>query len=1116
MSSQTGPAAAAHEVSTSTARRLAVRAPQRAAGNHAAPQRGLPLRRLPLGRLQSALGNQAITRMLGDDRRAADAAPPSPGRPLEAAARDDMETRFGADLGSVRVRTDPAACDAVGALAYTVGEQIVFNAGAYAPHGQAGRALLAHELTHVLQQRPGGGPSSQARLESEAKRVSRAMASRTEPVAVRERGHVALARAEKPGAPALPQVDYKPMEDGSTELTVDGVTVLRYTTPESGADYKVDVAAKPQAFYFHIARQSAADVSVDWDGVAALESRGFDVRGLIHTESAQLGERIGPSLGGGATFVYQTPHKPPAIPGRSPQTHPAPKPPKNPARDKPPPAEKPPAEKPPVTQSGAGAQADEQALPQPKAVSGPEAGGPAAAPEAAAPEAAAVEAEISAELAEVEPLATTMAADVMANPADHALNTVRGVASRLQADEEFVAALASRGGELSATANAAAARLRVLRTSFAPAVATAERWHTAHPAGESIGMWDERQGTWLAGKYLENWEKGGWNYAAGAADLVGAAGIAAFEGVAQGLSFGFHDAATAVSLAYARGDISWNEGERILSSAAWRSLLTAAVTAAAGGVTGRLGAVAARGLGLAPEAFGSGIVAGGISGGLTSAASLGTQSLSTSALKGEFDSPAARAIWSQGIPSGKEWAIAIPVSVALGAGFGARAVQLRNQELIGSVVPTPGGPCKIIAISGGQMILEPVGGLGPPPPPPPASDIALVYDPVTGKWGTPPGAGSELATVPRTAPPSPAAGAGVVVDPIEPVRGVKATPAVLPPVPETAAPAGDLAKTDAVLPSTPNTAAADLRVAQARGALAAASKATSERQVRVLAAQRDLDAAVELRTEAGRSASGRDLVKEQQAALSVAKAGLRPVSASEELAAADYAKALEDQKQIVVLENEVARLDSEVRQELNPPGGFSREAWNAGRRPGREPAFTLPGASDYYQKAAQLATARAKLAERVQDLTVSLKDQLAATTPGRAARPVALANASSLPDQALRPVNGVPIDVTTGSPMNTADWATDHLMSRTEIAQDPRYARLSPAKRREILTKVRENFLPMTREANSSKGAQTVNEWIAGRPETKRIPDDMAKALRAADKLARDAIEQFFRDNEGK
>jgi hypothetical protein len=80
------------------------------------------------------------------------------GGPLEERAREDMESRYGADFTSVRVHADAEAAawaDGVGARAFTAGEHIGFGAGAYAPHTTSGSWVLAHELAHVLQQRQG-------------------------------------------------------------------------------------------------------------------------------------------------------------------------------------------------------------------------------------------------------------------------------------------------------------------------------------------------------------------------------------------------------------------------------------------------------------------------------------------------------------------------------------------------------------------------------------------------------------------------------------------------------------------------------------------------------------------------------------------------------------------------------------------------------------------------------------------------------------------------------------------------------------------------------------------------------------------------------------------------
>ena len=80
----------------------------------------------------------------------------SPGRPLDRATRSFMEQRFSHDFNRVRVHDDGQAAESartMSARAYTVGQDIAFAPGRYAPHSPAGRRLLAHELTHTIQQR---------------------------------------------------------------------------------------------------------------------------------------------------------------------------------------------------------------------------------------------------------------------------------------------------------------------------------------------------------------------------------------------------------------------------------------------------------------------------------------------------------------------------------------------------------------------------------------------------------------------------------------------------------------------------------------------------------------------------------------------------------------------------------------------------------------------------------------------------------------------------------------------------------------------------------------------------------------------------------------------------
>lgn len=110
---------------------------------------------------QSTLSNGVVQRAAINEAPVTDVPPivhevlQSPGQPLDAETRAFLEPRFGHDFSEVRVHTDAKAAESaqvVNALAYTVGQDIVFQAGQYAPQTNHGRDLMAHELTHVTQQ----------------------------------------------------------------------------------------------------------------------------------------------------------------------------------------------------------------------------------------------------------------------------------------------------------------------------------------------------------------------------------------------------------------------------------------------------------------------------------------------------------------------------------------------------------------------------------------------------------------------------------------------------------------------------------------------------------------------------------------------------------------------------------------------------------------------------------------------------------------------------------------------------------------------------------------------------------------------------------------------------
>lgn len=108
--------------------------------------------------VQRTAGNAAAAGMVEYQRSPVLDVVGSGGQSLDDGVRTDMESRLGHDFSDVRVHTDDradASARAVSAHAYTVGSDIVFQRGAYDPGSSAGQTLLAHELTHVVQQRSG-------------------------------------------------------------------------------------------------------------------------------------------------------------------------------------------------------------------------------------------------------------------------------------------------------------------------------------------------------------------------------------------------------------------------------------------------------------------------------------------------------------------------------------------------------------------------------------------------------------------------------------------------------------------------------------------------------------------------------------------------------------------------------------------------------------------------------------------------------------------------------------------------------------------------------------------------------------------------------------------------
>lgn len=150
-----------HEFDDSSLRPKAARIeeePTGAAAHAAATGRADVLSPADLVGLQRLAGNAGVSAAMEEERSPVHDVISSSGRPLEEPVRADMEARLGHDFSDVRVHDDGAAhasAASVNAHAYTVGSHVVFQRDAYDPSSAAGQQTLAHELTHVVQQRSG-------------------------------------------------------------------------------------------------------------------------------------------------------------------------------------------------------------------------------------------------------------------------------------------------------------------------------------------------------------------------------------------------------------------------------------------------------------------------------------------------------------------------------------------------------------------------------------------------------------------------------------------------------------------------------------------------------------------------------------------------------------------------------------------------------------------------------------------------------------------------------------------------------------------------------------------------------------------------------------------------
>ncbi|MCS6940111.1 MAG: DUF4157 domain-containing protein [Roseiflexaceae bacterium] len=193
------------------------------------------------------------------------------GAPLDQETRAFMEPRFGHDFSQVRIHTDTRAATiarSLNALAFTVGNDIAFAPGQYQPGSNAGRTLLAHELTHTIQQT--GGVTRVQRQETEDEDEDGGVSDAVQPP-------VTLTNPRFASIPALRDIaegqrtlstrdNGRPVKSVQTALLDLGYSLLRFHN-----DGRLGNETRDAVSQFRADRQLAPGTDVDYIVLAVLD-----------------------------------------------------------------------------------------------------------------------------------------------------------------------------------------------------------------------------------------------------------------------------------------------------------------------------------------------------------------------------------------------------------------------------------------------------------------------------------------------------------------------------------------------------------------------------------------------------------------------------------------------------------------------------------------------------------------------------------------------------------------------------------------------------------------------------------------------------------------------------
>lgn len=216
----------------------------------------------------------------------------SQGQPLPESERAFFESRLGQELGDVRIHTDVRAAkqaEQLDARAFTLGQDIVFGAGQYAPHTDEGKRLLAHELTHIVQQESmasgkAGGAISNATImrapklgkqEKLAEQVSFSGSKIPKPQVIRTAHGIAATVYFGQDSFLLESANFKAVEQLSEELRFflePTVTVDGHASTEDTDPYNLELSEKRRQAVIAVLKSKAKD-KVTFSGTAYGETK---------------------------------------------------------------------------------------------------------------------------------------------------------------------------------------------------------------------------------------------------------------------------------------------------------------------------------------------------------------------------------------------------------------------------------------------------------------------------------------------------------------------------------------------------------------------------------------------------------------------------------------------------------------------------------------------------------------------------------------------------------------------------------------------------------------------------------------------------------------------------